>query len=300
MELYQLAYFLEIARQKHFTHAAERLNLAQPALSQQMHSLEAELGTPLFVRGRKQTHLTPAGEALLPCAEAMLATAEAAKQAVAEVAQLRGGRLLLATIPSVGACWLPEVIRSFHQLHPNVEIVLLEESSAGIVELVESGRAELGFLVLPVKKSKLLDVRELLTETFVLLAPSTHVVARQKSVRWAEVAKERLIFYKGRGGDTAFAACQKAGFEPRIVCESGELETVRALVGAGLGLAIVPKLAARELPKGVVAMTLQSPGVERKLGLVSHRGRECSVAAEEFAASACRYAQALVAVGSCR
>lgn len=284
MELYQLVYFREIARQKHFTHAAERLNLAQPALSQQMHNLEAELGTPLFVRGRKQTYLTPAGEVLLPYAEELLAQREAAKHAVAEVAQLRGGRLIFATISVVNAFWLSEVIHRFREQFPKVELVLLEESSTRVTELVESGRAELGFLQLPLKSSKLLEVRELLKEPFVLLAPSTHAVARQKSVRLADMAQESFVFSAGRAGDTAFAACRAAGFEPRIVCESDEDEAIRLLVQAGLGLAIVAKQAAREVLKGVVSITLRTPHVERRLGLISRRGHDWSAAAKEFAA----------------
>ncbi len=283
MELYQLAYFIEIARQKNFTRAAERLRIAQPALSQQMKNLEAELGTPLFVRGRKQTHLTAAGEALLPRAEALLAQAEGAKQTVAEVAQLRGGRLVVATIPSVSACWLPEVIRGFRQQHPKVELLLVEESSERVAELVESGRAELGFLQLPVSK-ELYDVRDLVTEAFVALVSTKHPIARQKSIRLAQLAAESFVFYKGRARDTALAACRAAGFEPRIACESGELETVRALVGAGLGLAIVPELAARTPQKGLTVVRLREPRVERTLGLIARRGHPWSAAARAFVA----------------
>src|SRR5437667_13603 len=121
MELYQLAYFLEAARQRNFTRAAERLRIAQPALSQQMRRLEEELGTPLFVRGRKQTVLTPAGEAFHPQALALISLAENARQVVAEVAQLRRGRLMIASIPTLSACWLPPIIQKFRKLHPFIE-----------------------------------------------------------------------------------------------------------------------------------------------------------------------------------
>jgi len=292
MEFYQLAYFCEVARQKHFTRAAERLNLAQPALSQQMHNLEAELGTPLFVRGRKQTLLTPAGEALLPCAEALLEQHEAAKQRVGEVAQLRGGRLIVATISVVNASLLPEAIRRFREQFPKVELVLVEKSSERVAELVESGSAELGFLQLPVKSSKRIEAQELVKEPFVMLALAGHAVAGQKTVRLAQCAREPFVFCTGRAGDTAFAACRAAGFEPRVVCESDEDEAIRLLVRAGLGLAIVPRVVARELPKGVVAVTLKEMCVERKLGLIFRRGHEWSVAAKQFATmlreAACR------------
>ena len=286
MELYQLTYFREIARLKNFTRASENLNIAQPALSQQIHNLEAELGTSLLVRGRKETHLTPAGEAFLPCVEAMLVKAEAAKHAVAEVGQLRGGQLLLATIPSVSECWLPQIIGRFRKRFPKVGLALMEETSGRVAELVESGCAELGFLLLPLKNKRLLEVRKLVTETFVLLVPATHAIARQKSVHLAEVAREPMVFYKGRVRDATFAACREAGFNPRIACESSELETIRLLVHAELGLAIIPKLAARELPNGVVAVALRSPRIERTIGLILRRNHKLSVAGKEFAAMA--------------
>jgi DNA-binding transcriptional LysR family regulator len=120
MELYQLEYFLEVARQKHFTRAAVRLNLAQAALSEQIRKLEAELGAPLFQRGRRESVLTAAGETLREHAEALLERAEAARRAVAEVVGLRGGRLSVGTVPSVGACVLPGVVAAFRERYPQV------------------------------------------------------------------------------------------------------------------------------------------------------------------------------------
>lgn len=158
--------------------------------------------------------------------------------------------------------------------------MLAEESSERVAELVESGRAELGLLQLPVN-GEVFDVRELAREPFVLLASATHAVARQETVRLASLASEPFIFYKGRARDTALSACREAGFEPRVACESGELETVRALVEAGLGLAIVPRLATRELPRRLRALALREPRVERTLGLITRSGQAWSPAARE-------------------
>ena len=281
MELYQLSYFLEVARQRNFTRAAERLRLAQPALSQQMKNLEAEFGTPLFVRGRKETHLTAAGEALLPRAEGLLAQAETARHAVAEVAALRGGRLAIATIPSISACWLPRVIQRFRERHPRVELRLLEQSSEGVAELVETHQAELGFLQLPISSERL-QQRLVLNERFIVLVPKSHPLAGQASIRLAELAAESFVFYKGRARDTALAAGRQAGFHPRVACESGELETVRALVAAGLGVAIVPQLGAQTLPPNVLAVPLRAPQVRRQIGVIWIRRNELSPGAAAF------------------
>ncbi len=279
MELYQLGYFIEIARQRSFTRAAERLHMAQPALSQQMKNLEAELGTALFIRGRKEIQLTAAGKAFLPRAEALLTQAEAAKAIVSDVAQLRGGKLIIAAIPSVSACLLPEVIRSFSRLHGKVELQLIENSSERVAASVESGQADVGFLQLPASKAAF-EAQTIITEPFVLLVAKSHVLAKLKEVTLKQLATESFIFYKGRARDTALEACRKAGFEPRIACESGELETVRALVAAGLGLAVVPQLAAGNLPKSIQAITIREPKMQRQIAAVWQKGSVLSPAAE--------------------
>lgn len=278
MELYQLGYFIEIARQRNFTRAAERLHMAQPALSQQMKNLEEELGTALFIRGRKETQLTAAGKAFLPRAEALLAQAEAAKAVVSDVAQLRGGRLVIAAIPSVSACLLPEVTRAFAKLHAKVEMQLIEESSERVAECVESGRADIGFLQLPANKAAF-ESHTIITEPFVLLASRSHAVTKQKDVQLKHLSAESFIFYKGRARDTALEACRKAGFEPRIACESGEVETVRALVAAGLGVAVVPQLAAGNLPKTIHSIPIREPRMQRQIAAVWQKGGPLSPAA---------------------
>lgn len=278
MELYQLGYFIEIARQRHFTRAAERLHMAQPALSQQMKNLEAELGTPLFIRGKKETQLTAAGKALLPRAEALIAQAEAARAAVSDVAQVRGGKLIVAAIPSVCAGLLPELLHAFGRKHSGVKLQLFEDSSERVAASVESGHADLGFLQLPASKAAF-ESRVLITEPFVALVAASHALANEKEIPLKQLAGESFIFYKGRARDSALEACRKAGFEPHIACESGELETIRALVAARVGIAIVPELATTLLPKNTRAVPLKQPGLQRQIAAVWKKGGGLSPAA---------------------
>ena len=278
MELYQLGYFLEIARQRSFTRAAGRLHMAQPALSQQMKNLEAELGTSLFIRGRKEVQLTAAGKAFLPRAEGLLTQAEAAKAVVSDVAKLRGGKLIIAAIPSVSACLLPEVVRSFHKQHDKVDLQLIEDSSERVADCVESGLADIGFLQLPASKTAF-KTQTIITEPFVLLVGKSHALASQPTVLLRQLSAESFIFYKGRARDMALESCRKAGFEPHIVCESGELGTVRALVAAGLGLAIVPGLAAENLPSSSRTVAIREPKMQRQIAAVWQKGSVLSPAA---------------------
>lgn len=280
MELYQLEYFLEAARQKSFTRAAARLNLAQAALSEQMRKLEQELGTPLFHRGRRESVLTAAGETLRPRAEALLAQAAAARCAVQAEAGLRAGRLAIAAIPSVSACLLPAAIAAFRRRYPDIELTLAEGTSEAITEWLESGRVELGIVQRPAGSGRF-DERPLFSEPFVLLLPATHPAAARRSLALQDLSRESFVFYRGRARDTAMAACRAAGFEPRVACESGEMETVRALVAAGLGIAIIPRLSARP-DAGTAVVKLQSPSTTRDIAVLSRKSFALSPAAEAF------------------
>jgi len=283
MELYQLQYFLEVARQRNFTRAAARLHLAQAALSEQIRKLEEELATPLFQRGRRESTLTAAGETLRLHAEGLIAQASAARQAVQELVGLRGGLLVIGAIPSVSAGLLPAAVTLFRERHPGVELVIAEGTSESVAEGVESGRVEMGIIQHPTPAGPF-EERPLLTECFVLLAPPRHAIARRRDVRLAELAGESFVSFKGRARESALEACRAAGFEPRLACESGELDTVRALVAAGLGIALLPELAAQRAKPACALVRLSEPRVERQLVIVTRRGYAPSPAAAEFEA----------------
>jgi len=281
MELYQLEYFLEAARQRNFTRAAASLNLAQAALSEQIRKLETELSTPLFHRGRRETVLTAAGETLRVHAEGLLHRAEAARRAVQDLLGLRSGRLTIGAIPSVSACLLPAAIAAFRKRHPAVELALFEGTSETVAQWVESGRVEFGIVQLP-STSGSFDEIPLLREPFVALVAKSHPLAKQRSVSLVKLAQESFVLYKGRARDTAFAACREAGFEPRIACESSELETIRSLVAAGLGIAILPQLATRQPSKDCQVIRLRGDPVERQVALLSKAGHAPSPSAAVF------------------
>ena len=281
MELYQLEYFLEAARQRNFTRAAARLHLAQAALSEQIRNLESELGTPLFHRGRRETVLTAAGETLRVHAEALIERATAARQAVQDIIGVRGGRLTIGAIPSVSACVLPAAIAVFRNRHPLVELALFEGTSEAVAQMVESGRVEFGIVQLPTSGGKF-DEHLLFTEPFVLLVAKSHPAAKQRSITLAKLAHEPFVFYKGRARDTALAACRAAGFEPRIACESSELETIRSLVAAGLGIAILPQLATSQKSADCIAVRMHGASVGRQVAIINRAGHAPSPSAAVF------------------
>jgi DNA-binding transcriptional LysR family regulator len=150
-----------------------------------------------------------------------------------------------------------------------------------VAEWVELRTAEIGFLQLPVE-GNLFRVREVIREPFVVVVPSAHPLAERQRVRLGELAREPFVFYKGRVRSVALDACRMAGFSPRVVCETGELETVRALVRAGLGIALLPQLAVQEPAAGFRTLRLQGRRLERRLGLIGRRDAKWSAAAQAF------------------
>jgi DNA-binding transcriptional LysR family regulator len=281
MELYQLRYFLSVAAHRNITRAAADCGVTQTAMSEQMRKLEASIGAVLLSRGRRQTTLTEAGRALAEHAETLLRQAGIARDAVTQIAGMHAGRLTLGVIPSVGAGLLPEAFKRFHALHRAVQIVVREETSARIAQLVESGEVDVGVAQLPLARGSF-QAHRLLQESFHALLPRAHALAGRTSIRLAELAEEHLILPRGRARQSALEACRKAGFEPRLACESAEFDTIRALVASGLGVALVPALAARGMHPGITSLPLSGGTLRRNLVFLTSKRATPPEAAARF------------------
>ena len=281
MELYQLEYFLEVARQRNFTRAAARLNLAQAALSEQVRKLEQELGGALIQRGRRESVLTPAGELLRAHAGILLGQAGVARRAVAELLGMGRGRLTVGSISSVSACLLPAVVSGFRARHPGADLRLLEGTSGELVRWVEEGRVQVGIVQSPAESRRCIQTT-LFSEPFVLLVPDGHRLARIRRVALKALARENFIFYRGRVREVVEEACRVAGFEPVVACETRELETVRSLVAAGLGVALLPRLAAVRGTEGCRVLALGGAGIRREVVLVRRSEEPESLECLEF------------------
>lgn len=281
MELYQLRYFVELARQKSFTQAARRLDLATPALSVQIQKLEEELGARLFLRGQKQTVLTPAGEVLFVKAQTLLGMADSVKQSVAEVTELRAGRLTVAFVPALGTYWLPEVFRAFRREFPCVRLALEEDDSVGVAARVEDSSAELGFLELPAN-DQLFEIESVWEEPVLALLPNDHPLAGLPELKLQQLAQEAFVVQRGVSHQQTLEACRRAGFEPRLACECSDKETAMALVQASLGVMLLPQLAAHASRLELAVVPIREPKLVRQFGLVGRRGQPLSAAAGAF------------------
>lgn len=281
MQFQQLRYFAAVADTRHFTRAAEREHVAQPSLSQQIRALERELGAELFHRARGHITLTDAGTALLPLARRILADAETARREVQEVAQLRRGRVRLGATPSLCASLVPDVLRTFKDRYPGVDLLVHEGGSRDLVRLLASGELDLALVITPLQAdAPALVTSELLREELVLISapdgPQVPGAGRgrgrtPRAVRVADLREVPLVMFR-RGYDLrelTVAACQQAGFDPVFSVEGGEMDAVLGFVRAGLGVAVVPSMVAAR--SGLPTTPFISPGLHRTVS-VAHRG----------------------------
>ncbi|WP_379162488.1 LysR family transcriptional regulator [Paenibacillus sp. sgz5001063] len=289
MELRQLQYALQIAAERNFSRAADKLHIAQPSLSQQLSKLEKELGVLLFQRNTSSVELTHAGEKFVEQAQTIIDAVELLRQEMSDISQLRTGHVVVGSMPITGAHLLPHVLPVFKSKFAEVEITLLEDSSMNLEKLTASGQTDLSLLSLPLEIPTL--AYEVLGEERIDLAvPPEHPLAARIAsgtrTSLQELKDEPFIVLKEGQGFRKMTVelCREAGFEPRIVFESNNMETVQSLVATGMGVTLVPHFIARA-PRSEfvpVYLPLAEPVPSRTLVVAYRRGRYLSKAAEAF------------------
>ncbi|MFF8633878.1 LysR family transcriptional regulator [Streptomyces pilosus] len=255
MELQQMRYVIAVAETNSFTRAAQRCLVVQSALSHQIARLERELGARLFERTSRRVRLTAAGAAFLPAARQCL---EAADRATAEVAAVVGevrGRLALGVIPSVAAVDVPHVLGEFHRRHPKARISLSVGASDELVEQVRQGEIEVAFLGIPVTaRPRGVMARELARERLVAVVSPDHPLTGETSVDLRRLSSEVFVDLPAKTAgraqsDLAFAA---AGLTREVAFEVTNADYLTRLVGAGLGVALLPP----SYVEGLAGMTM--------------------------------------------
>ena len=283
MELHQIRYFLAVARTANFSRAARDCHVSQPSLSQQIMKLEDELGEPLFHRQPQGATLTAAGHLFLPYATRITGEVEEAQRRVRESAGHVRGRIVLGALPTIAPYLIPQLLVPFAKEFPEVEVIVQEEITPRLMEAVQSGDMDLALLSLPVPGAALERV-ELFEEPLLLVVPKAHPLARKKQVELADLPMEKFILMQEGHclADQALEFCHTKGdFAPTVSCRSAQVQTLLALVETGLGLSIVPAMAA-VLMKGVVYREIGPTPPVRKVGFVWRSNRFQPVAAGKF------------------
>lgn len=279
METHQLRYFLATAQTGSFTQAARQSNVSQPSLSIQIAKLEDELGGPLFERTRKGGKLTARGETFLPRAKAILGEMESAREDAKALSGLTLGKVTLGCMPTTGAHLLPPVLTVFRKAHPKIQVQLKEESSPDLALDLEQGEIELAIMDEAGLRPGL-EHQTILIEELLLALPARHRLAGKGPLSLKQAAKEPFILMKSGHGfrQITLDLYRKVGLEPKVVFESGGIETVQALVAAGLGISLVPQMVATF--SGVAYAKLSQPKAARTISLAWRKKAPLSPAAE--------------------
>ncbi len=285
VELRHLAALEAIAEHGSFGRAASALGYTQSAVSQQIATLERLVGPRLIERpgGPRPVELTEAGRLLLGHAEAIVARLQAARADMEALQSGEAGTLRVGAFQSAGARILPELLRRYTQAWPQVQIRLEEAEDEGLLAEIEHGGLDLAFVMLPVPGAAIATV-ELVRDPYVLLTQADSPLARATTPpTLREIGAMPLVGYRTcLGGQQVEERLRAAGVEPRMAFRSDDNATLQAMVAAGMGIALVPRLTVNEADSRVAVIELGERVPPRLIALAWHSDRYRSPAALAF------------------
>jgi DNA-binding transcriptional LysR family regulator len=266
IDVRRLRVLREVAQQGSFSAAGEVLGYTQSAVSQQIAALEREAGSVLVERNARGVRLTDAGRTLVEHADGILARLAAAEQELEAIAGLRGGRLRLASFPSAGATLLPLAIAEFSRRHPAVELSLVEAEPEEAIPQLKAGDLDLALVYeyadLRAAQRGLdrtdVELAHLIDDPMHLALPPDHPLAGRRRVKLEDLSEDLWVQgdCTGSCGQMHLAACQTAGFAPRVGFETNDYNVVQGLVAAGVAVSLIAELALTNLREDIVVRPL--------------------------------------------
>lgn len=293
--LRQIEAFLAVAEHGNFSTAARHLNAAQPALSQAVKDLEAELGTRLFDRTTRRVELTPAGLEFQGSTAKVLEDLEHAIQNVRDLATRRRGRIKVAAPPLLSSAILPQAIVAFRKEFPGISIELIDIGTEEIVQSVVAGKVDCGLGTFPPSEEGI-ERTLLMRDNLMLFCPKKHPVCAKRVVRWSDLQDQPMVALTRSSGIRLLVdiGTETAGFAAKPAFEVSLITTALALVEAGLGVSVLPSYAlAAARQHAVLAKPLVDPTVSRDIVLIHASGRSISPAVAAFSGVLRSYARRL-------
>jgi DNA-binding transcriptional LysR family regulator len=267
--------FVAVARSGSFKSAADSLYISQPALSRRIDNLEQTLQARLLERTTRRVALTPQGHNFLGRAVTGLEALQAGASEVANETARLATRITVACVPTLANHVLPQVMAGFSRSHPQLRLRMLDEGTAEVLQAVQSGEADFGVSFLGTQSPDI-EFHALMTEDYVLAVRPDHPLARRASVAWRDLADEKMVSVSGSSGNRILIdhALSRLKQRPTVHFEANHVAGALGLVEAGLGVAVVPRLALSLKPDAsVLGLTLHHPKIERTLGLIVRKGR---------------------------
>jgi DNA-binding transcriptional LysR family regulator len=284
VDILGLQAFVSIAERGSFRAAAAHLNLSQTALSHRIRKFEEGIGVALLARTTRQVALTAAGAELLPRARRLLDDMGVAMDRLKAIADSSEPKIAFGCLPTIATVCLPEVMTRFSATYPTMQVRVFDDSASEVAERVQSGDAAFAITVVAANRWNL-DLMPLASEPFVLLCPRSDRLAREASLNWADITSLPLIRIATETGNRILIddalGNRRESLNWRY--EVQRVTTAVALVSAGVGYAVLPRLAARTANPGEVAtVPLASPMVSRTLGVITRKGDVLSATARHL------------------
>ena len=288
MTLTELRYVVAVAEARHFGQAAERCFVSQPSLSASVKNLEEELGVKLFERGKRGVFLTEAGEQIVAQARRALEEAERVKTVARQGRDPLKGALRLGIIHTIAPYLLPDLVGALRRAAPDMPLDVEESTTANLDRMLKGGELDAVILALPYE-GPAIETVPLYEETFQVIAPARHALARKKSIAVEELdAGELLLLPVGHCfRDQILDACREFSRPPEAGRQGNSLETLRSMVASGLGITVLPAtaLTPRHASALVKAVDFSAPRPVRRVALASRRGFHRPAALEKLAAA---------------
>jgi LysR family transcriptional activator of glutamate synthase operon len=283
MNVEDLRWFVVLAETEHLTEAAAALGTSQPNLSRSLQRVERAFGVPLFERERRGVRLNPYGRLVLDAARAGTAAVDTAKRRIDALLDPESGIVRLAFLHSVATSLLPDLLKAFRTAAPNVGFALRQEPAHDIVQDLESGEAEIA-IIAPRPDPARFGWHVLERQRLCLHVPPGHPLASRRRVELEAAQDEAFVGLQPGFGfrRVTDGLCQEAGFSPRLAFEATDLATIDSLVGAGLGVAILPAGAVRGNDSGAVSVPLAGVRARREIGMAWRLSMPLTPAAERF------------------
>jgi DNA-binding transcriptional LysR family regulator len=282
LDVRRLRILREVAARGSFSAAAEALYLSQSAVSQQVATLEREVGMQLLERTREGTRPTDAGRVLVSHADAAIARLEEAERELAAIAGLEGGEVRIASFPSASATLLTMAVSDFVERHPKVRLSVTEAEPEESMPQLRAGDVDLAltfdYPAVPASDERDIERALLLTESMHVALPAQHELAGRSKVNMRDLAEEIWLCGDSPSscGEATLRACRDAGFDPRVGFESDDYHVLQGFVAAGLGVTLLPDLALPTLRSDIVVLPTDPPAPVRRVWAETRRTRSAA------------------------
>lgn len=277
MELRQIQYFIEVAKREHVTEAATHLHIAQSAVSRQIFNLESELGVDLFIREGRNVKLTTIGGIFLQHVEEAVTILDNARREVKEYLDPGHGTIRIGFPSSLATYTMPTAISAFRDRYPEVKFQLKQGAYYDLIDRVAKGEVDMALLGPVPMKEKKVKGSILFSENLVALLPVSHHLANASSLKLSQLREDGFIMFPGGYilREILVEACQQQGFQPTVAFEGEDIDAIRGLVSAGLGVTVIPEITLIDgLPRATVKVPIIEPNVTRTVGIIIPRERQ--------------------------